>query len=117
MKKPETKFVKKCMDKIREIPYSWFTRIEQSSIRGTPDVIGSVSGVFVALEFKATSKSPVSKIQEYTLKQISESLGYGLVVHPDNFEEVYKLLINISGGKINVGTKSSSNANESKSNS
>jgi hypothetical protein len=94
--KPETKFRRKLQKKLDEIPSSWWESIQQQTIRGTPDLLGLVAGRFIALEIKATDKSPISELQKYKLQRITEAGGYGAVVHPENFIEILQDLEEMS---------------------
>ncbi len=90
--KPETKFRRKIDPLLKKIPNSWWESISQKSIIGTPDKLGCINGKFVALEFKATEKSPVGSIQELKLKRIIKAGGIGYLVYPENWDYIYKLL-------------------------
>lgn len=62
------------------------------AIRGLPDIIGCVNGLFVAMELK-NSKSKKDKsreaLQEYTCNKIVDSGGIAYFrVTPDNFNDV-----------------------------
>ena len=48
---------------------------------GTPDIIASVNGHFVALEVKATTGKP-SELHLYHLKQITLAGGFGAIIVP-----------------------------------
>lgn len=67
-----------------------------------------VSGIFVAMELKRDEKSKASQLQAHTLGLINKSGGFGLVVHPGNWEKVLGVIKTLSeGGKYdraNMGT-------------
>jgi len=92
LQKPETKFRNRFRKRLDIIPNSWFESIQQKSISGTPDILGCINGYFVALELKATLKSPVTELQKHKLKKIYDSGGFAAVVHPENMEEVLENL-------------------------
>lgn len=94
-KKPETLFKEKVLKKIRTIPRSWFEKIAQVSSVGTPDIIGCVNGMFVAIELKV-GNNKVSDIQAYKLAKISSANGMAFVMYPENFQEIYDKLLKIS---------------------
>ena len=96
MQKPETKFRNRFRKRLDAIPNSWFESIQQKSINGTPDILGCVNGYFVALELKATHKSPVTELQNYKLKKIYDAGGFRAIVHPENMEDVLENLIRLT---------------------
>lgn len=73
--------------------------IQQASIRGTPDLLISVSGVFVGLELKRSSTAPVTELQLYNIAKINESGGYATLVYPENLDVIMKELEAISDAK------------------
>lgn len=81
------------LKQLRTIPFSWWEKIQQVSIRGTPDVIGVVRGNFVAIELK-TNCGIVSPIQYLKLDLIKQAGGIAEVVSPANAEEILKILRN-----------------------
>ncbi len=88
--KAETKFAKKVDAKLADIPRSYWFTIQQSSIRGDPDRVGVVNGIFVALELKSSRTAKRAKLQEYKIDQINRSGGLGRFVYPENLEDVMK---------------------------
>ena len=94
--KPETVFRAKFSKRLALVPNSWWESIQQKTIVGSPDKMGCVNGFFVALEFKATAHSTVTKLQEHKLKLISAAGGLGVVVHPDNADNVFDMLMHLA---------------------
>ncbi len=94
-KKPETLFVERARYKIELIPNSWFEKIQQKTIHGTPDFIGCINGLFIALEFKV-GKNVADPLQEHKINKILACNGRAYVVYPENFNEVYQELLKIS---------------------
>lgn len=92
----ERVFRAKVVEKLRQIPKSWWESIQQQSISGTPDVLGVINGYFIALEFKRSRRAEVSKLQVYKLNKISEAGGYARVIHPENFEEIVRDLYSMA---------------------
>lgn len=90
LKKPETKFRSVFVKKLKEIPHSFWESIQQKTINGTPDIIGCVRGMFVALELKASKNSKVSDLQAFKIEKIKVAFGFARVVSPENAEEVLK---------------------------
>ena len=52
------------------------------------------NGRFIAWELKRAN-IPASPLQKYFLDHINDCGGYAKVVHPDNFEEEYKYLVEL----------------------
>lgn len=94
--KPETRFKEKVIRDLKTIPGIWFTKIQQASIRGTPDLIICLAGKFIAIELKADEKSPISDLQIYTIEIIKKAGGFGLISHPKSWPTDLKLLRTLS---------------------
>lgn len=95
----EKDFQRKVLQKLRVIPHSWWTKINDRATIGLPDILGSVAGFFVGIELKTRSK--VTQIQAYTLRKIGATGAQAFVVTPDNWDEVYALLLELSStGKL-----------------
>lgn len=73
--------------------------IQQASIRGTPDLLVSINGVFVALELKRSKTAPATKLQLYNIARINESGGLAYLVYPENLDETMAQLEDISNAK------------------
>jgi hypothetical protein len=86
----EKDFQRRVLTKLREIPGSYWFKINDRTTTGIPDLLGCVAGVFVAIELKTRSK--VSAIQAYTLRKISDAHGQSFVATPSNFPEILSLL-------------------------
>lgn len=64
---------------------------EAKNIRGIPDIICCVNGIFVAIELKRNSceahkNSGSIVFQRYTMSKIDEVGGVSVIVYPENFE-------------------------------
>lgn len=79
---------------MRKLPFSWWTKIQQQALRGTPDILGSLCGIFVAIELKS-EKGRLDSLQRHTLELIAETGGIGVVSRPQDWEECYAHLVNI----------------------
>lgn len=105
--KSEAKFYGKIKHVLHNIAESCWFRIEQRSVRGTPDILGCVNGTFVALELKKDAKE-ISKrgdrtrLQIHNINRIRYSGGYACFLHPDNWDDVYRDLLRISMGTFNL---------------
>jgi hypothetical protein len=70
--------------------------IQQASIRGTPDLLVSINGRFVALELKRSQTASVTELQLYNIAKINESGGYATLVYPENLDVIMKELEEIA---------------------
>ena len=86
-KKEETKFRAKLRILLELIPNSWWESVQQKSIKGTPDILGCVRGIFVGLELKRDAGS-LHPLQEYKLMQIHKAGGHAYIVTPKNHKEI-----------------------------
>ena len=89
--KPETIFKRKLLTDLRAIPESHWMVIQQQAISGTPDVIGCIKGLFVALECKVRGNKATER-QEFELKCLQAARGIALVVNEENKWDILKLL-------------------------
>lgn len=64
---------------------------------GVPDIIACVNGKFVGIEVKAENGKP-SEIQLENVRQIRESGGYAVVVYPNQYEQLERLIDAIQNG-------------------
>lgn len=97
--KPETVFRNRVSPLIEKIPRCEDTTVQQKSIRGTPDKLLCIDGVFVALEFKRT-QGTLEKLQRHKLRKIQAAGGFAYMVTPENWEQVYAALLTLSEGTI-----------------
>lgn len=98
-KQDETKFKEKVLPELTAIPRTWWVKTQQVSISGTPDILGCVNGIFVALELKAKKGSP-SKLQEYNIKLINDCYGFGFVVYPQNWDGILRKIKELADDKF-----------------
>lgn len=87
-KGPETLFKEKVLRSLGSMDRCWAEKIQQVSIRGTPDVMGCLNRMFFALELKASPTAKVDKLQLFKLQKIRDAGGFAEVVHPGNWEEI-----------------------------
>lgn len=95
-KKAETVFRNRIRPLLRALPNTIIFGIQQVAIRGVPDYLLCINGLFVALELKKDFKSKPSPLQEYTLEQIEKSNGISFVVYPENWNNIYSRLKHLS---------------------
>lgn len=73
------------------LPDTWHEKIQQVSIRGTPDRLVCIRGQFIALEEKASRAAAEEKahkghaLQKHKLAKIRAAGGEGLIVYPENW--------------------------------
>jgi hypothetical protein len=106
-KQKETSFKEKVKDDLKIVENCWYVKIQQRSIRGIPDLLLCINGMFVAIELK-TDKGIVSPLQKHILSQITLAKGLGLVAQPKNWKSVLTALIALGRGE-NHGSDDSRN--------
>lgn len=96
--KKETYYTQELLKRLKKIPNSWWAKIQQVGIVGTPDVIGCVKcpdcqdGKFVAFEAKVEG-GRTTKIQEEMLKQLRDAGAIAQVVRlPDSAYELLQFV-------------------------
>lgn len=67
----------------------WFVKFFANAYTkvGIPDILVCVNGRFVGIEVKATRGVP-SELQKYNINEINKSEGFGVIVRPDQFENL-----------------------------
>lgn len=58
---------------------------------GVPDLLVCCNGRFLGLEIKAENGKP-SELQQYHIEQIKKAGGIGLIVYPNQFDELKQLI-------------------------
>lgn len=90
---------------MQAIPNSWVKKIQQVALRGTPDFLMCLSGLFVAIELK-TDEGETSALQDYNLEQIASSGGIAIIMTPSNFEKCILFLETLGKESAKYGIKS-----------
>lgn len=88
----ESTFQKKLIEQLKRIPCSYWVKVSQRAVRGTPDILGHINGLFVALELKRDRHEKPTALQRLALQQIARGDGIAFVVHPENAESILKFL-------------------------
>ena len=101
----ETLLKIKVLQALKRIPKVWFLKTQEVARSGTPDILASVNGIFVAIELK-TDDGAVSKLQEYNLKKIEETGAVSIVLMPNNFEASIQFLENLAKEGLKNGQRS-----------
>lgn len=91
-KQKEAVFRAKVMSALARLPNSKWFRIEQQTIRGTPDCLGVIRGRFIAIEFKRGPEATISALQAHALEQVYKAGGDAIVMHPENWEDLFRVL-------------------------
>jgi len=97
-KKPETLFKEKVKSALATLPHSWFEKIQQVAIRGTPDFVGVIRSRFIAIELKKSLKEEPDPLQNYKLGEIAEAGGMSFVMAPENFQDTFNYLLELANG-------------------
>jgi hypothetical protein len=94
--KPESLFrarIRKILKPYEESGQIVILTQQQVALRGYPDLVFCVGGKFLAWELKKDEKSKATALQLHMIEKIRKSGGYATVVHPLNFQEELKLLL------------------------
>ena len=102
--KPETRFKAKVVKFIeKELKGSYVITVDQSALRGIPDLICCVRGAMVGIELKRsfdeTHNSSRFKLQQWCLNKIRKAGGYGFVIYPENWVRHQHILRRIYEGQ------------------
>lgn len=89
---PEKLFENKIKNELKKRGI-WYVKYfaNRMTIAGIPDLLCCVNGHFVALEIKADKGRP-SELQKYQIRQIQASGGIAMIVYPDDWDNLLKLL-------------------------
>lgn len=88
-KKAETTFKEKVLKDLRSKGI-YCVKIQQVTIRNTPDVLACSNGYFIGLELKKDVYSTVEKGQLMELLEIKKAGGYANVTYPEIWKETFK---------------------------
>jgi hypothetical protein len=94
-KKPETLFKEKVLEDLKKVPRCWFFKVEAGAVRGIPDVIICVDGLFVALELKVPPNT-CEPLQEYNIYKIRKANGQAWECTPALWPEIYQIILDLS---------------------
>ena len=83
----EGKFQTKVLEMLKRFePHVAFFKVVKGNSNGLPDIVGSVGGVFIAVELKVEGKKP-APLQRYWLNKITESGGLACSITPKDLPE------------------------------
>lgn len=87
--KPETRFKNRIRPLLEALPGTWFVKVQQQTLAGTPDFLLCVGGLFIALELKSDRSARVTPLQRYNLEKIERAGGKSFVAYPENWGDIY----------------------------
>lgn len=90
--KPESRFKDKVSLFLRHLPHTYYEKIQQVCIVGTPDFFAVVGGVAIVMELKAHAKTKVSALQRHNLQRAADAGALAIVACPENWDSVQQLL-------------------------
>ena len=94
---PETRFKIRLRPQLEAIPSSYWIKIQQVTLRGDPDFVGSVGGRFVALELKVPGGAEEA-LQTYKLAKLRAAGAWCRTVYPRDVERLLKDLKRLAAG-------------------
>lgn len=97
--KPETRFRRKVVEDLRELPATVVFSIQQRTIQGDPDLMVCMRGFFIGIELKS-AHGRTSKLQKYKLDTIRKANGLAFVIFPDNWSEILTNLTRLARGIV-----------------
>ena len=83
------------MPLLKALPCSYWEKTQQVTKLGTPDILGCLSGMFVALELKNYGENP-TELQMFNLKMIYKAKGLSFCMDQSNYQEIIFSLLNDS---------------------
>ncbi len=88
MRKPplEKDFQKRFLARLRQIPLSWFFKINDRATTGILDILGGVNGYSFVIELKTRSK--LTRLQLKNLQRAQAANCQSFVATPENAEEI-----------------------------
>lgn len=94
----EKAFENKIKAYLKTLPRTWFFKHWGGGLApaGIPDIIACVNGRFVGIEVKADNGRP-SPLQVDKIACINDSGGYGVIVHPKDWDTLRVELDAIAG--------------------
>ncbi len=97
-KNPETLFKEIVQRHLADIEDLWVVKVQQVTLRGTPDMLICYKGRFFAWELK-TDVGVASKLQLHTINKINKAGGVARIVTPSNFQQCWEELLNADQSK------------------
>lgn len=95
-KKPETLLKEKVIRRLKSLGNCHIMKVQQTSIRGDPDLALCVNGWSVYVELKKDRKQKADKLQQFKLASHEASNGYSFILHDENIEEILGFIKKLS---------------------
>lgn len=100
-KKPETLLKEKVLRDLKELRARSnkrikYTKIQQRTIRGTPDISLIVAGFGADIELKKDSFEKPDSLQCLSLLDTIYAGGFSFVVCPENWKDIFNLIQNLT---------------------
>jgi hypothetical protein len=89
--KNETAFKNKVLKDLNRLPRTWVLKTQERSRRGVPDLLLSISGLFIAIELKDEGKEP-TELQAAVLKRIRKTEAIAFHADPISWKLQFKQL-------------------------
>lgn len=105
----ESLFQPALLKELNKIPGSWWVKISQRSLNGTPDILGHVAGYFVAIEVKKDKSEKPTKLQQVTLNRIAKRGAFSFLVAPENAQSILDFLDSLAKTHVSLGHTSGFN--------
>jgi len=97
MDRLESRFEKRCIEQLKALPKSWWPdKAPSGAIVGLPDRTGCINGRFISLEFKRNRTAATAELQKYNAIKIRHAGGRSFFVYPENWEEIFNKLKELS---------------------
>lgn len=91
---PETLFKKKVQKDLDKLPNTWHFKADNRALRGIPDMILCVNGLFIGIELKKdmagmTNNAPRHKLQRWVRTEIrTKGKGISFVAYPEIWPDI-----------------------------
>lgn len=95
----ESQLQTKVLRDLRAMPFVWVEKISQIATRGTPDILGCVRGVFMAIELKRDSGN-VTELQKAKLAAVFKAGGVSVVATPTSWPQLRRAIAEFAAGSI-----------------
>jgi hypothetical protein len=95
MNKPETRLRNAILKRLRTEWPGYWVHVHGNAYTpaGIPDILGCWKGRFVGFEIKTPGGGDATNLQEYNLKQITQSGGVASVIH--SYDEANAILVEV----------------------
>lgn len=98
-KKPETILKEKVLADLKKVPKCYGEKMQQIAKHGTLDIYCTINSFSVIIELKKDEAEKLKKTQLTKAYYHARAGAYVFAVHPDNWNEVFTKLLEISAFK------------------